>query len=77
MLNVYDFLLRSNQGDILAASNNFSISNVVSINGQNASEYLENFALFQNSDPDASYNTILWSYGSGPAGGYAKCAILI
>jgi hypothetical protein len=52
------------------------VSNVVSINGQNVSEYLENFALNINSDPDASYNTILWNYGAAPGSGYVKLSIL-
>ncbi|KAE9364686.1 hypothetical protein N431DRAFT_474269 [Stipitochalara longipes BDJ] len=55
--------------DLFASANNFSVSKIVSINGQNVSEYLENFALSENSDPDAAYNTILWNYGLAPGSG--------
>ena len=64
------------QDGLFAGANNFSVSNIVSINGQNVSDYLESFALNINSDPDASYNTILWNYGQAPGSGYAKMSVL-
>jgi hypothetical protein len=64
------------EDDLFADANNFSISNIVRINSQNVSGYLENFALNVNSDPDSSYNTILWNYGAAPGSGYVKLSVL-
>ncbi|PVH76795.1 hypothetical protein DL98DRAFT_357750, partial [Cadophora sp. DSE1049] len=45
-------------------------SKVVSINEQDASEFIEQEALWQASDPDSSYNSMFWSSGRTPGSGY-------
>jgi hypothetical protein len=69
-------LLTWNIDDLFAATNNFTVSNIVSINGRDVTEYLEKFALNELSDPDASFNSILWNYGAAPSSGYVRLSKL-
>jgi hypothetical protein len=52
--------------DADAYTDNFTVSNVVAINGQNVTLFIENEALFQASDPDASYNAMFWNVAQAP-----------
>ncbi|KUJ09328.1 uncharacterized protein LY89DRAFT_657656 [Mollisia scopiformis] len=51
------------------SSNTTAISSVVAINGQNATEVVEEEALFQAMDPDAAYNFMMASVGRVPNAG--------
>ncbi|KAL5313619.1 hypothetical protein ACEPPN_018040 [Leptodophora sp. 'Broadleaf-Isolate-01'] len=55
--------------DIYAASNNFSVSSVETINGDDVGAVLGTSAEDLTSDPDANYNRLMWNYASGPVSG--------
>ena len=50
--------------DADAYTNNLTVSNIVLINGQNITNFI---ALYQLSDPDASYNAMFRNVGQAPA----------
>lgn len=55
--------------DADAYTDNFTVSNVVAINGQNVTAFIENEALYQASDPDSSYNSMFWNVAQAPTRG--------
>ncbi|KAH9222504.1 hypothetical protein DL95DRAFT_454511 [Leptodontidium sp. 2 PMI_412] len=55
--------------DIYAASNNFLVSSVETINGDDVGAVLGTSAEDLTSDPDANYNRLMWNYASGPVSG--------
>lgn len=58
--------------DDLFLPNTTAISSIVTINGQNANEFIEKEALTQTADPDAAYNSIMASPGRQLSAGYVK-----
>ena len=55
-------------------TDNITVSNIVAINGQNATAFIENEALLQVSDPDSSYNAMFWNVAQAPVHGSANGA---
>ncbi|KAG0650397.1 Peptidase S41 family ustP [Hyphodiscus hymeniophilus] len=55
--------------DADAMTDNFTVSNIVAINGQNVTAVIESEALFVVSDPDAAYNSMFWSTATAPING--------
>lgn len=56
-------------GDAQAALLNYTVSPVVSINGESTETSLASVAGIVNSDPDAAFNQVVWSHGSAPSAG--------
>lgn len=55
-------------------TDNLTVSNIVAINGQNVTAFIANEALYQTSDPDASYNSMFWNVAQAPVDGFATGA---
>lgn len=69
MYNLLNFSINSNimADDVQSASNSIvDISNIVTINEKDASEYIRELAIVQVSDLDASYNSMFWNLGQYP-----------
>jgi hypothetical protein len=70
LLMLENLSLRSVLDDAIAGLANSTVSNIASINGQNATALIENYGLSQLADPDASYNIMFWSLARSPTVGH-------
>ena len=61
--------------DVYAALNSFTVSSIETINGEDIDIVLTASAGAIASDPDASYNRLMWNYGAGPSAGYSSLTL--
>ena len=62
-------MLTSSSDDAEAYTDNLPVSNIVAINGQDVTNFIENEALSIFGDPDAHYNFMFWGVGRAPYAG--------
>ncbi|KAK0128759.1 hypothetical protein ONS95_000710 [Cadophora gregata] len=55
--------------DVYAVWNNFSVSSIQSINGEDIDSVLTTAGEAIPSDPDVTYNRLMWNYGGAPSAG--------